>query len=73
MTKLLEKAIAEVRRLPNDRQDEVAEILLEIVAVGPSDYRLSAEQIADLEERLVGSPDYASEDETAALFERLTK
>jgi hypothetical protein len=73
MTRLLEKAIAEIRRLPDDRQDEVAEILLEIAAHGPGDYELSPEQLADLEERLAGPPDYATEEETAALFERLTK
>jgi hypothetical protein len=71
MTKLLEKAIAEIRKLPNDRQDEAAEILLSIASQNRADYSLSPEQLADLEERLAGPPDHATDAEVEALFARL--
>ena len=73
MTQLLERAIAEIRRLPADRQDEAAEILLGIASSSADDYRLSPDQIADLEERLAAPPDYATDEEVAEVFKRLTK
>ena len=45
MTELLERAIAEIRRLPAQRQDEAAEMLLEMAAQDASDLGLSAEQL----------------------------
>jgi hypothetical protein len=73
MTELLEKAIAEIRKLPPVRQNEAAEMLLEMASQDASEYRLSAEQIADLEARLAGPPDYATDEEVERLFERLTE
>jgi hypothetical protein len=73
MTRFLERAIAEIRRLPAERQDEAAEMLLEMASHDASEYRLSPEQIADLEERLAAPPDYATDDEVARVFERLMK
>jgi hypothetical protein len=73
MTKLLEKAIAEIRRLPEKRQDEAAEILLTIVSQEHDEYVLSPEQIEDLEKRLSEPPDYASEEEVEAVLKRLTR
>jgi hypothetical protein len=43
MIDLLEKAVAGIRRLPEDRQDMAAEILLDIAAQEPMDHRLTAE------------------------------
>ncbi len=71
MTRLLEKAIAEIRKLPSDRQDEAAEILLEIASQDRRDDVLTPEQRADLEERLAGPPDHATDAEVEALFARL--
>ncbi len=73
MTKLLDRAISEIRRLPNNRQDEAAEILLAIASQESDDFRLSPEQMVDLEERLAGPPDYATEAEAAAVIRRLTR
>lgn len=70
MTDRLDKAIAEIRRLPPKRQDEAAEMLLEIAAQDASDLRLSPEQLVDLEQRLAEPPDYASDDEVEAFFKR---
>ena len=71
MTTLLEKAIAEVRKLPDQRQDEAAEILFSMVSQDRSHYQLSPEQLADLEERLAGPPDHATDEEVEAVFKRL--
>lgn len=71
MSKLLEKAVAEIRRLPEVRQNEAAAILFEIAAQEADENRLSPDQVADLEERLASLPDYASEEEVDALFRRL--
>ena len=46
MTKLLERGIDAVRRLPEDRQDLAGELLLNIASTEPL-YRLTAEQIED--------------------------
>ena len=73
MTELLEKAIAEIRKLPASRQDEAAEILLEMATQEASEYQLSPEQVADLEQRLAEPPNYASDEEVERLFERLTR
>lgn len=73
MSKLLEKAVAEIRRLPEDRQNEAAAILFEIAAQDADESRLSSEQIADLEEWLASAPDYATEEEVEAVFRRLTR
>jgi hypothetical protein len=48
MTKLLEKGIEAVRALPADRQDMAGELLLNIAKNDPQ-YRLSPEQLEDVE------------------------
>jgi hypothetical protein len=73
MTKLLEKAITEIRRLPDKRQDEAAEMLLTIVSQEHDGYVLSSEQIADLETRLSEPPDYATDEDVEAVIKRLTR
>jgi hypothetical protein len=73
MTKLLERAISEVRQLPDDRQDELAQMMIEIAANEAGALHLSAAQLADLEERLAGPADYATDEETADIVVRLTK
>jgi hypothetical protein len=47
MTKLLDKGIEAVRGLPADRQDMAGELLLSL-AKADTNYRLSAEQLADV-------------------------
>lgn len=47
MTKLLEDAIAEIRKLPDAEQDRAAELLLALVQdQDAEDYRLTPEQAA---------------------------
>jgi transcription-repair coupling factor (superfamily II helicase) len=73
MSDLLDQAVAKVRRLPPDRQEEAAEILLSIAAHDPSDYQLTSEQRAEVRRRLAEPPDYATEAEVAEVFDRLTR
>ena len=47
MSKLLEKGIEAVRGLPTDRQDMAGELLLSL-AKTEAQYRLTAEQLADV-------------------------
>lgn len=50
MTKLLEEAIAEIRKLPDAEQDLAAEMLLSLVHRGEAEaYELTPEQIAQIE------------------------
>lgn len=73
MTKLLEKALAElerVRDLPEDRQDELAEVLLTITAQLVEPPELHPWQEAELVHRLNSDPDYATDEETEAFFSR---
>ncbi|HJM49907.1 MAG TPA: hypothetical protein QGF63_08650 [Alphaproteobacteria bacterium] len=52
MTKLLDSAIEQARRLPAERQNEVAEILLTVVAQDePEAPRLGEEQTVEVRRR----------------------
>ena len=70
MTKLLEKAISRIRELPEDRQDELAEMLL-----GCADQprvTLTPEQIAEVELAIQEADEgkFATDEEMAALWKR---
>lgn len=73
MTQRREHASAEMRRLPDDRQAEAAELLLAFVAQEKGEIGLTAEHRAEVRKRLSAAPDYAGDGEIAALFERLTR
>ena len=47
MTKLLDDVIDRVRAWPEDRQDEAAQLLLDLEAQRTSRYRLTAEQVLE--------------------------
>ncbi len=68
MTKLLEKAIEAVRKLPPERQDELAESL--VMAANDSRQKYTSEQINAMHEGLgqANSGHFASEKEIASLF-----
>lgn len=72
MTKLLDKAIAEVRKLPENRQDEAADMLLFLAEQETSALSLSPDQQAEIKRRLESEPHYLSDAQAAALFARLT-
>ena len=68
MTKLLEDAIEKARRLPVNRQDEAARVLLSVVEQdGPESPQLTEEQAAEVRRRL-DNRDYATDEEVNAFF-----
>ena len=69
MTQRLEEAIAKVRRLPRDRQDEAAELLLSVVEENSNALRLTPQQAAEVERRLGQSPRYAAHEDVRAFFQ----
>ena len=70
MTARLEKAITELRKLPEADQDAVAEGLSAYLSRG-SGYRLTDDQVAELEARLAAPLDVSTEAETEAFFRNL--
>jgi predicted transcriptional regulator len=72
MTKLLEKAIDEVRRLPASEQDAMAMLMLDAIEAHAHPPELDEATIAALEEGLAQARrgEFASEGEIAALWKR---
>jgi predicted transcriptional regulator len=72
MTKLLELAIAEVRKLPPEEQDETAQMLLWAIEARSGSIPLDDETIAAIEEGLgqAGRGEFASDAEIADLWKR---
>jgi predicted transcriptional regulator len=70
MTKLLEKAISRIRELPEDRQDELAEMLLD--CADQPKVILTPEQIAEVELAIQEADEgkFATDEEMAALWKR---
>ncbi len=54
MTNLLAEVMRKVVGLPEDRQDDAARVLLLMLAHDPEQYRLSDEQLRDLDEAIAG-------------------
>ena len=73
MNKHLDEAIARVKALPDERQQEIAELILEILADELPDADLTPEQIAEIERRMSDDEPYATEEEVRATFDRLKK
>jgi predicted transcriptional regulator len=68
MTALLDQAIASVRDLPDDAQDAVARMLLDLVAEDPVE--LTAEEAASFEESLAQAErgEFASDEAVRAIW-----
>jgi hypothetical protein len=73
VNKQLNDAIERVKSLPDDRQREAAEILLDFVEDQNIDVLLTQEQIAEIERRLGDDEPFASDEEVRAVIDRLTK
>lgn len=71
MTKLLEDAIAEARKLPESEQDALAEAVFAHIANSEVSYRLTDEQVEEVERRQrtlrEGKSRFATDEEMAAL------
>ncbi len=72
MTKLLNKAFETLSKWPQDRQDEIAKMLLDWVEQQQSGLALTEEQEAEVRRRLSLPADYASDEEVEAIFSRRT-
>jgi hypothetical protein len=73
VNKQLNDAIERVKSLPDDRQREAAEILLDFVEDQNRDVLLTQEQVAEIERRLCDDEPFASDEEVRAVIDRLTK
>jgi hypothetical protein len=71
MTKLLDKGIEAVRGLPADRQDMAGELLLGLAKSGEQ-YRLTAEQLADVKLAIAEADrgEFASDQEMADTWKK---
>jgi predicted transcriptional regulator len=72
MTKLLDLAIAELRKLPPADQDETAEMLLRSIETRSGSLSLDSETIAAIDESLAQARrgEFASDAEIEALWKR---
>ena len=70
MGTLLDQAIAKVRMLSQDRQDEAAELLMAVVEQDPDTVRLTPEQQAEVRRRLRAPAEHASHERVHAFFEK---
>ena len=70
MAKLLDKAISKLRALPQERQDELAEVILDLA--DEAHYTLTAAQIAEVKAAMdeADRGDFATESELAALWKK---
>lgn len=75
MTQLLEAAIATVYALPDDQQDEVARLLLQLIGVEQPVYVLSPDEHADLDVSIAAEErgEFASDEEIAAIWARFKR
>jgi putative addiction module component (TIGR02574 family) len=74
MSKLLEDAIAEARKLPENEQDALADAVFAHIASSDVSYQLSDEQVEEIKRRQQalreGTARFATDDEVAALWRK---
>ncbi len=68
MTERLEEAIAKLRKLPPDRQDEAAAVLLSMVDQDSNALHLTPQQAAEVERRLTQPSRYVPHGVVQASF-----
>jgi hypothetical protein len=69
MTDLLERAVATLRALPREQQDDLARLLLRLAGEEQPVYRLSPEEESDLAESEAAAArgDFATDEEVRAI------
>jgi hypothetical protein len=72
MNHQLEEVLEHVKALPDEQQQEVAQVLLAFLDQQNPDLYLSPEQIAEIERRMADDGPYASDEEVRETFDRLT-
>jgi hypothetical protein len=71
MSKILEQALERAKALPDSRQDEIGEMILDVVDQDQSDMRLTAAQQDEVRRRLgEPRPVFATDEQVKALFRR---
>ena len=72
MTKLLQQAIAEISKLPSDRQDELAQILIAAADNDLHPYLLTPDERKGVNEAIeqVARGEFADDDDIAAAWKR---
>ncbi|MDI1261891.1 MAG: hypothetical protein PS018_01365 [bacterium] len=70
MTRLLEQAVEAVSTLPDEAQDDLARILLQLAGVDQPPYELTADEAADLDASLAEADrgEFATDDEVRAVW-----
>jgi hypothetical protein len=70
MTRLLEQAIETVRVLPDDVQDDLARMLLQLAGVEQPPYELTPEEAADIDASLTEAErgEFATDEEIRAMW-----
>jgi hypothetical protein len=70
MTRLLEQAIETVSTLPDDTQDELARILLQLAGVEQPPYELTSEEKPDIDASLAEAErgEFATDEEVRAMW-----
>lgn len=70
MTKLLEQAVAAVSALPDEAQDELARVLLDLAGVEQPPYELTPDEEADLEASFAEAErgEFATDEEIRAIW-----
>lgn len=71
MTKLLQKAFERARTLPEERQDQVGEIVMALIEQETSPARLSSSQIEELKRRMADPEPVVSDRAAREFFEKL--
>ena len=74
MNALLQKAVARIRELPEERQNELAEIMLEM-AENPASWIPTADQLADIEaaKQEAREGKFATDEEMAETWRRFRR
>jgi hypothetical protein len=74
MTKRLEEAVAQARELPDEEQDELAEMLFALMSIDEADYALAPEQVEEVKRRKQeldeGKGRFATDGEMEALWKK---
>ncbi len=70
MTRLLEQAVEAVSALPDDAQDDLARILLQLAGIDQPAYELTPEEAADIDASLTEAErgEFASDEEVRAVW-----
>ncbi len=74
MSKLLERAFKKAKTLPDDRQDQLGEMILDVVEQDQSNVHLSADQREEVRRRLADpDPAFASDEQVAETYRSFGK